>query len=362
MIIKKCGVRDFSAALGNRKIVAFGASILMQVISDNYKELGLEEKVSYIIDNDPNKNGTKYQLGQSMKDIHSPDYLLNDNLENIAILLASDAYAYEMYRQLEDKKELENVPCFCLSTMLMSNVDDTCEHMDIPSTQNIPKIIHCFWFSGDEKDDLSKRCMESWRKYCPDYEIKEWNTTNYDVTKNPYMYEAFKARKWAYVTDYARLDMVHEYGGFYFDLDLELVKSIDPLLGASFVAGFGPIRDVELAAFGAEKGFAVVAKFLKGYEDRVFDPGQKLTLKDVQPLYIGKIMERMGFEINGKYQNREGVVLLPRDSFSPRNWFTGEVSVEQTSYGIHHCAGGWASREENKKKQQNMMSAREIFT
>lgn len=353
--------QNFIEVTSNKKVVAFGATVFMQVIADNYSELQLGERISYIIDNNPDKAGSCYYVGGREKIIYPVDHLLEDDLSDVVILIGSDGYALEMYEQLQKEQSLSEVPCFLLPMMIMNRVDDTCANIAIQDKEKIPKIIHCFWFSGDEKDELSKKCIESWRRFCPDYEIKEWNTTNYDVTKNSYMYEAYKARKWAYVTDYARLDMVYEYGGFYFDLDLELVKNIDVLLGAKFVTGFGPIRDVELAAFGAEKGSELVGDLLSEYELRSFDASKKLTLKDVQPIFMDHFMKNKGFEINGMFQNNDGNVLLPRDSFSPRNWFTGEIDVLPTSFGVHHCAGGWGNKADVAHKQENMSNIQRIF-
>ncbi len=353
--------QNFIEVTSNKKVVAFGATVFMQVIADNYSELQLGERISYIIDNNPDKAGSCYYVGGRKKIIYPVDHLLEDDLSDVVILIGSDGYALEMYEQLQKEQSLSEVSCFLLPMMIMNRVDDTCANIAIQDKEKIPKIIHCFWFSGDEKDELSKKCIESWRRFCPDYEIKEWNTTNYDVTKNSYMYEAYKARKWAYVTDYARLDMVHEYGGFYFDFDLELVRSVDSLLGAKFVTGFGPIRDVELAAFGAEKGCELIARLIEEYENRVFEVGRALTLKDVQPVFMDSFMKKNGFEINGRFQNIDGNILLPRDSFSTRNWFTGEIEALDTSFGVHHCAGGWVSKDAVNKKQMAMKKLKNML-
>lgn len=351
----------FNSLASTKRVVAFGATVFVQVIADNYPELELGRRIDYFIDNSSDKEGTTFCVDGYNKLIHKVDYLLSDDLQDIVILIASDGYALEMYEQLEREPTLAEVSCFFLPMLIMNRVDDTCASVNISCVERIPKIIHCFWFSGDEKDELSKSCMESWRRFCPDFEIKEWNTTNYDVGKNPYMYEAYKARKWAYVTDFARLDMVHEYGGFYFDLDLELVKGIDSLIGARFVTGFGPIRDVELAAFGAEKGNDLVKRLMQEYEDRKFQTDKSLTLKDVQPIFMDSFMRKHGFVINGKYQDIGGNVILPRDSFSPRNWFTGEIEIKDTSFGVHHCAGGWVSKEAANKRLEALRTVKEII-
>ena len=90
----------------------------------------------------------------------------------------------------------------------------------------IPKVIHYCWFGGNEMSALEKKCIESWKTQCPDYEIVRWDETNYDVTKNPYMQQAYAAKKWGFVPDYARLDILYQHGGFYLDTDVELLQSL----------------------------------------------------------------------------------------------------------------------------------------
>lgn len=345
---------DFNRDIENKKLVVFGASVFLQVIASNYEELHLKERIEYIVDNAPDKIGTYYDVDGNMKPIRSMDHLLQDDLDNIVLLISPQGYVREIYRQLSEISELDRVTCYCLPVMMATNNDTPESGMISKDEYRIPKIIHCFWFSGTPKDDMAKRCLESWRKYCPDYEIKEWTADNYDLTKNRFMYDAYKARKWAYAADYARLDTVYEYGGFYFDLDLELTNGIDDLRYADFVAGFGPIRDVELAAFGAKKNCPLVWDMLKMYEHKNFDPGN-LPLTEVQPVIMDRFMKEKGFLINGAFQNNNNMILLHRNEFSPRDSFTGEIMNVKHSYGIHHCAGSWINRSKSDADRHSEM-------
>ena len=228
----------------------------------------------------------------------------------------------------------------------------------------IPKTIHYFWFSGEKKDGLSLRCIESWKRACPDYEIKEWNSDNYDITVNPFAHEAYKQRKWAYVSDYARLDTVYKYGGIYLDMDVVLYKSLDMLLKKDFFVGFGPIRDIEAAIFGAAKGCALVKEMMDIYRDIEFDMETSMRLPNLQPLLLDRFFESKGFEINGKYQERDGMAIYPRDLFSAKNWFTGEYEATDTALGIHECAGGWVGKNGRGSKQaraEGIMKLRMIY-
>ena len=102
----------------------------------------------------------------------------------------------------------------------------------------IPKKIHYFWFGGNEKPKSVKKCIDSWKKYCPDYEVIEWNESNFDIRCMPFVEQAYEAKKYAFVSDVARLMMIYEYGGIYMDTDVEVIKPLDNLLENKAYMGF----------------------------------------------------------------------------------------------------------------------------
>ena len=110
--------------------------------------------------------------------------------------------------------------------------------MKIEKDYQIPRVIHYFWLGGNEKPDSVKKCIESWKKNCPDFEIKEWNESNYDIHKHPYMEKAYAEKKWAFVPDYGRLDVMHQYGGIYMDTDVEVLKDLSSLCKYKAFKGF----------------------------------------------------------------------------------------------------------------------------
>ena len=135
----------------------------------------------------------------------------------------------------------------------------------------IPKIIHYCWFGGKPIPEKDQRCIASWKKQCPDYEIRKWDETNYDVSKNQYMKEAYQAEKWGFVPDFARLDIIYNYGGFYLDTDVELLKPLDDLLPNKAVMGFEDGRNVSPGLIiGAEKNHSTIRLLMEVYRDRNF--------------------------------------------------------------------------------------------
>ena len=345
---------NFHNAVKGRKLVAFAATDFLKVIAMNYKDLCLDEYIQFVVDNDKHKQGETIYINGVAKEIRAPEELLSYSESKLTLLIATDAFADEIYEQLEDMLPSQNTEVFFLSLLISKHVDDT---MDNPLIQlgvgeeNIPRIIHYFWFSKEEKPESVKMCIESWKRCCPDYELKEWNADSFDVTCNDFAYEAFRQRKWAYVSDYARLAVIYQYGGIYLDSDVRLLKTMDPLLHNEFFIGYGPIRDVEAAVFGAKKGCDVLARMLEIYRDRVFDLQKSMTLENVQPMLLARFLEKQGFTLDGKYLQRDGITIYPRDLFSAKNWFTYEYEMTDAAIGVHECAGGWSSVNGKSRKQ-----------
>lgn len=351
MIVGGSTFEAFIKCTKDKRVVAFSASDFLQLISMNYKELNLDKKIDYVVDNDTLKYGKSILVNGIPKTICSIEMLKKERCEEVVLLIASDAYVYEIYEQLQKIEELNNMVFFALPILIAKHSDWKEVNIVSESSGIIPKKIHCFWFSQDEKTELAKKCIESWRKYCPDYEIIEWNSQNYDVKKNSYMYQAYLNRNWAYVSDYARLDVLYNYGGVYMDLDVELLKSLDGLLKHDFFIGFGPIRDIEAAVFGSKPGNKLLLDMLYIYKTKEFDPKKGTNLLNVQPVYLDCFFASKGFLINGEYQEKDGVAIYPREIFSARNWFTGDNQINDASVGVHHCIGGWASEKSKVRKE-----------
>lgn len=353
---------EFESKTKDKKLIAFAPSQLVKLATTNYRDLRLDEKIDYFVDNDADKWEALFELSAKSIEIHSIEKLLAENLAEIVVLICSSAYAIEIYNQLEAIDLLKETECFFLPYMIAERSDNHQKNLldaSCNTEQKIPQIIHCFWFSKDEKDGLSKRCLESWRNACPDYQVMEWNADNYDVSKNPYMKKAFEMKKWAFVSDYARLDVIYQMGGFYFDLDVELYQNIDCLRKHEFVIGYGPYRDVEGAAFGAVAGNKFVHNLLEIYAQRNFS-WKKILEGDIQPVYFNRIFSGLGFAMDGQYEERDGICIYPKEVFSDRNPFTEEVHKGEFALGVHHCAGGWWSKRDRIYHEKSLTAMKEI--
>lgn len=218
----------------------------------------------------------------------------------------------------------------------------------------IPKIIHYFWFGMNPIPAEHKKYMETWKQYCPDYEIKLWNEKNYDIRQNQYMEQAYKVGKYGFVPDYARLDIIYQYGGFYLDTDVELLKSLDGLRKYSAVMGFERYENILGVAtgqgFGAEKENAAIKELMSIYKYRNFIKRDGTYNLQTSTSYITNYLKGKGLETNGKRQEIIGITILPEDYFAPLKYSSkgNKMEITENTYSIHHLAASW--KEPEKKK------------
>jgi len=215
----------------------------------------------------------------------------------------------------------------------------------------IPKIIHYCWFGNNPLPPLAIKCIESWKKYCPDYEIKQWNESNFDINYNEYTKQAYKNKKWAFVSDVTRLYAVYAEGGVYLDTDVELIKPIDDLLNGSMFIGFETKRLINTGlGFGAEKNFSIVKKMLDIYNNISFI-NKNGTINMIScPVYNTKIMRQENFKINNKQQTKNAVTVYPTEYFCPIDVMTRSIYITENTYAIHHFSGSWLTIAEKQEK------------
>ena len=207
--------------------------------------------------------------------------------------------------------------------------------------QKIPKVIHYCWFGGNPLPELAIKCIESWKKYCPDYEIKEWNENNFDINCCAYVKEAYEMKKWAFVSDVARLYALVNVGGVYMDTDVEVLKPLDNLLEYEAFSGFESETQIPTGLMACTKGHGMFEEFLEEYNMIHFirnDGSMDLTTNVTR---ITKTCMKYGLKKNNTLQTINGFTLLPKDYLCPKDLETKEIYLTENSYAIHHFDGSW---------------------
>jgi hypothetical protein len=206
----------------------------------------------------------------------------------------------------------------------------------------IPKKIHYIWFGGNPLTPLAEKCIGSWKKYCPDYEIIRWDESNFDVNQNRYCREAYKAKKWAFASDYARLWVLVNEGGIYMDTDVEVLQPLDKFLGLEAFSGFEADDRLPTGLMASSMHQHFFEKLLHDYDNRSFlKPDGSLDLT-TNVTAITKACIDAGLVLNNAEQTVEGFTLFPSDFFCPKDWLTKEINLTENSYAIHHFDGSWA--------------------
>lgn len=214
----------------------------------------------------------------------------------------------------------------------------------------IPKVIHYCWFGRGSLPELAEKCIESWRKYCPDYEIREWNEGNFDIGSCDYVKEAYEEKKYAFVSDYARFDILYRYGGVYFDTDVELIKPIDDILVRGPFMGLEAGKNERLApglGMAAFPNMEIYREILDYYAMNHFMADKDGNYKTVVHI-TDEIFSRHGEIKKGQVTELCGINIYPPEYFCPLNYFTGEMVITENTRSIHHYSATWMSKEGKK--------------
>jgi len=364
--LRNCSIQGLFDITCNRKVYIFGASLRLKKYNINRApDYDIFELAYKIVDNDSAKWNTEYYKNNRAVQIISPKELCEGICENDIILIVSNYYG-EILEQLDSYKELNGIETYIIQ--LIDDFNDSKVDMDeFVGAQNreylIPPKIHYFWFGSKEIPDKYKRYMESWEKLCPDYEIILWNESNYDVTKHPYMKWAYDNKKWAFVPDYARLDVIYNYGGIYLDTDVELIKSLDELRRFPAYIGYETTQMVNTGSgFGAKKGNDIIRAMRDEY-DRVCTDGEFNMI--ASPAYQTKTLRRYGLKCDNSFQilSDKQMVVLPTEFLCGLRMNTNDAQITDNTFSLHHFyTGDWGGKDiVEKNRNQRDTYAKNIL-
>ena len=221
----------------------------------------------------------------------------------------------------------------------------------------IPRIIHYCWFGGNPLPKLAKKCIKSWKKYCRGWRIVCWDETNYDFTSAPlYVRQAYEAKKWAFVSDYVRLQVVYEHGGVYLDTDVELVRSLENLLGDQSYFGFEDGVHINTGlGFGAAKGAPILRAMMDDYADIPFVLADGSFDQTTCPERNTKIFLNQGLRQDNTEQLLEGGVhILPSSWLCPIDYYSGCGEIMPHTLSVHHFSASWMPQTMREGRQKRI--------
>lgn len=235
----------------------------------------------------------------------------------------------------------------------------------------IPKIIHYCWFGRNPLPELAQQCISSWRKFLPDYEIREWNEDNFDVNIIPYTAEAYQQKKYAFVSDYARFWILYKYGGIYFDTDVEVIRPMDDIIARGNFMGFeidpdgkntpGKYAprfcfDVALGlGFGISKEHPFMKKMMDIYSKMEFKGRGKVGWFKTIVAYTTETLMEDGLQNKKGIQQVGDITVYPHEYFAPIDVITGRLHITQNTYTIHRYMGSWDNENVNENKNGNLI-------
>ena len=215
----------------------------------------------------------------------------------------------------------------------------------------IPKTIHYCWFGRGEHPALAVKCINSWKKFFPDYEIREWNEDNFDVNIIPYTADAYKAGKYAFLSDYVRFWVLYNYGGVYFDTDVEVIRPMDdviergPFMGFELIDSNGRYAIAPGLGLAAEPGMPLYCEILDKYEDLPYlmENGERNPISMI-PLVTDMLKQR-GLKGDGSIEHIAGIDVYPPEWFNPFDDATGRLRKTENTKTIHWFAKSWLPEE-----------------
>lgn len=349
----------------NKRIILFGAGVIGRTtLMYKLDELNLVDRVSYYVDNDPKKWGHIYEFNTHKFEVRSSQCLKEVCGEQFIIIITMSQY-YSVVKQLDKMNNLNNVICYIAPIMFINQYknEDVVELLRESKTPLIPKKLHYMWFGGKQLPEGLQKCVDSWKKYCPDYEIICWNESNYDVEKSTYMKQAYENKKWGFIPDYARLDLLYHYGGIYMDTDVELVRSLDDLL---YQSAFCCVEKWQVVNFGscsgAVKGHEAIGELLDYRKNIAFINEDSTFNMSASGMYEMPPLYKNGYKVNGKLQSVKGLNIYPYDFFNPYDYMTGQTQISLNTYGIHHFNGGWVETEILEQRERTAREYSEILS
>ncbi len=330
---------DKFLAIKEKKIICFGSGSYFKVMYYDMKKRNADFKIEGVIDNNPDKIGKRMVIAECSIPIVSIDFVMKQYAADEIVLLITTTFYKDVVQQLRKIKYFDKVKIFSYYE-LMRNETPAYESLETSISEAvIPKKIHYCWFGNKQMPLHLQKNVDGWKKICPDYEFICWNEKNYDISKTAYTLRAYENKKWGYLPDYVRLDIIHQEGGIYLDTDVELVQSLNQIccnyafFGTEIAGGIN-----EGSGFGAVKGYPLIRELMEVYEKADIDDPVAFMASSGREI---EVFHRHGFLNNGRYQVLDGAAIYPYQVMTAMIRETGECMRTNATIAIHHFEGSW---------------------
>lgn len=231
----------------------------------------------------------------------------------------------------------------------------------------IPKVIHYCWFGRNQMPSEYQHYIDSWKKFLPDYSIKEWNEDNYDVNCIPFSREAYEVKKYAYVSDYARLKILYEHGGIYFDTDVEVIRSMDELMQKGAWMAIEKHKNTPEAddmvnpglGFAVEPYNPIIKEIMSFYENTHYTfPDGHMEQIPIVPI-TSSVLKKYGLKkMTDRPYKVGGIIIYPWDFFCPIEFMSTKLEITENTHAIHHYSATWMSQMDKIKMKKGFYAAK----
>lgn len=352
---------NFLLETQDKRIICYGAGgTLRDFLKNNRVHAQVMDKIDFIFDRDSTKAGEAVDVGVREVTITAFAEISKceiDFSKHVIIICISQNCMIDVLVTLDKIPELDGVVCYYgisgISWGREPFVPAKAGKQILPvchKNYSIPKVLHYIWFGGKPFGKVEQECIESWKKVCPDYELRFWNEDNYDISTTPrYVRQAYEAKKYAFVSDYARLDIVNQYGGFYLDTDVLLLRSLDKFTKYKAAYGYLPYNEISTGlCFGSAADNEDLVGQMMIYENISFLYDGEYNLTPC-PEYTTDYFRGKGFDVNNRLCLFDDTLFLPSDwlcGLMPvicenHLWHLPLYELTENTHAIHKCTSTW---------------------
>ncbi|MCR4998443.1 MAG: hypothetical protein K6A05_01225 [Lachnospiraceae bacterium] len=359
-------INDYFSELKTKDIICWGSGKHFRNVTLPFlQKSGLLENLKGFVNP---SGGSEVVVCGCKYPVFSRDELCDMDAAQTAILITVAGYD-EILSQLQADSRWSNfeaVPSIFLESLYedlqLLSVPKPPLHYRKHDKPVIPKVIHAIWFSGEPLPELYQRCLESWRKNAPDFEIKIWNLKTYQPGKCLFYEQAIEHRNWAFASDYARADLLRRYGGIYMDLDVEMLRPIDDLLYNDAYMSFESLGRIECGSgMGARAGHPLMNEICESYEQRPYLKPDGTWDNSTCPVRYTQVIECHGLVKNGGFQFVDDVTIYPFEVLTGKSFDTGIIYRTEHSYTVHHHNGSWVPDSAHRAMAQRYAKIQEFL-